>query len=163
MANRIKIEAKKHPMMMNGCVYIGQISHQITSRLNVLASGYKILGIKPLPEEEALARGVNFLSEAFVFLVGGGIIVVEYNRSEEKSAIKAQKEAMKEADFLRRLTEAEAKLAKYEQEKGDFDDKTFDLDHRLKNVEKVCELFVLKLMNKILPTGRRVLGNAADD
>lgn len=141
MANRIKIEAKKHPTMNNACVYVGQISHQITSRLNVLASGYKILGIKPLPEEEALARGVNFLSESFVFLVGGGIIVVEYNRSEEKSALKAQKEAMKEADFLRRLSEAEAKLAKIEQEKGDFDDKTFDLDQRLKNVEKVMMVF----------------------
>lgn len=139
VASRMKVEAKKHPNFMTACIAIGQFSHQITSRLNILASGYKILGVKPLPEEDALSRGVNFLSESFVFLVGGTIIVVEYSRSEAKSAIKAEQQAQKEADFLARLAAIEEKLATVNTSESSSisNNQIVDLNRRLKSVEKV--------------------------
>lgn len=66
------------------------MTHQVTSRLNVMASGYKILRVEPLPADEALARGINFVSESFVFGVAGAVLVFEYQRSEAKAAAKAQ-------------------------------------------------------------------------
>lgn len=98
-ATRLKIEARNHKSISKLCTVTGEAVHQITSRLNVLASGYKVLGIAPLPEEQALAQGINFLSESFIFLVAGGIIVIEYTRSEYKSAKKAQKLADEDAKF----------------------------------------------------------------
>jgi hypothetical protein len=58
-----------------------------------MASGYKILKVEPLPVEEALARGINFVSESFIFGVAGALLVFEYQRSEAKSAAKAQQQA----------------------------------------------------------------------
>jgi len=151
----MKIEAKRHPTLMSSCIYVGQFSHQITSRLNVLASGYKILGIKPLPEDEALSRGVNFLSEAFVFLVGGGIIIVEYSRSEAKNALKAEQTAQKEADLLQRLTDIEFKLSllkntSFEDGTNSEEDKLFDLDKRLQTVEKAASYWAMSEMSSEL-------------
>lgn len=99
VANRIKIEVRKHPKFSELCSKIGQLSHQITSRLNVYASGYKVLTIDPLPNEDALQRGINFVSETFIFSVGAGILVFEYARSEAKSAAKQLKAEQDEAEF----------------------------------------------------------------
>ncbi len=38
---------------------------------------YKLVAVKPLPEEEALAKGANFLSEVFIFTVAGIAITLE--------------------------------------------------------------------------------------
>ena len=46
--------------------------------------------MKPLPVEDAISKGVNFLSESFVFTVAGTIILIEYNRNEKKNAEKAK-------------------------------------------------------------------------
>ncbi len=34
-----------------------QVTHQISSRISILASGYRIVGVKPLPYETAVADG----------------------------------------------------------------------------------------------------------
>ena len=51
--------------------------HKLTSRINVLASGYKFVGVKPIPEETALKDGIEYLAEWSVFSVAGGIIIFE--------------------------------------------------------------------------------------
>jgi hypothetical protein len=58
---------------------------------------YKFVGVKPLPDEEALSKGANFLSEVFIFTVAGVAITLEVWRSEQQSlqkslAAKAQEE-----------------------------------------------------------------------
>lgn len=111
VATRLKVEARKHPTFSRICIKVGELSHQVTSRMNVIASGYKILGVNPLPEEEALSRGVNFLSESFVFTVAGTIIIVEYSRSETKNALKAQKAAEEESRFRQYLDDKFAALS----------------------------------------------------
>ena len=55
---------------------------------------HNIHQIKQLEESAAFARGADFLSETFIFLVGGGVVVFEYQRSKNKDAEKAkEKEA----------------------------------------------------------------------
>lgn len=97
---------------------MGQASHQIMSRINVMAKGYKILGIEPLPEAEALSRGIDIFSEIFIFAVGGSIMVFEYARSEAKSAQKAAAAAKAEADYRayieNRFVEAEQRIVALE-------------------------------------------------
>jgi optic atrophy 3 protein len=99
VAARLKKEAKKRPYLTKVCIETGQISHQFSARLNSFASGYKVVGINPLPEEDALSRGINFMSEFLVFSIAGGIIIIEYARSEEKNAQKAEQIRIKEAEF----------------------------------------------------------------
>lgn len=70
-----------------------------------MAQGYKVKEINPLADEEALARGISFLSETFLFLIAGGIIVIEFNRSEEKNALKAEAARKKEEEFRQYLEE----------------------------------------------------------
>lgn len=99
LAARLKVEAKHYPSFYKLCISSGQFAHQITSRLNVIASGYKVIRINPVAEEEALDLGISFLSESFVFAVAGTIIVVEYTRNEIKKAEDAKQLAITDAEF----------------------------------------------------------------
>lgn len=99
LAARMKIESAKHPKgrLAELCVSTGQAAHQLGSRLNVLASGYSFIGVKPLPRDDALSKGINFWSETVVFICAGTIITIEYQRGEKKNQEKAQLAAAKEA------------------------------------------------------------------
>ncbi|CAM9941909.1 unnamed protein product, partial [Heterosigma akashiwo] len=44
-----------------------------------------------LPEEKAVKDGAEFVAEAFIYGVGGGAIIYEFLKSEEKNAQKAAK------------------------------------------------------------------------
>jgi len=46
--------------------------------------------IKSLEESAAFTRGADFLSESFIFFVGGGVVVFEYQRGKAKDAEKAR-------------------------------------------------------------------------
>lgn len=105
LTNRLKKEAKRFQNFSNVCVSVGQLTHQFSSRATALASGFRVKEINPLPDEEALARGISFVSETFMFLVAGGIIVIEFNRSEEKNAQKAAAAKQKEEEFRQYLEE----------------------------------------------------------
>jgi hypothetical protein len=73
----MKKEAPKRPRFSKLCVGIGQGVHSMFSRLNVLASGYKFVGVKPLPVDEALVKGVEYLSEFMVISASTTIIMIE--------------------------------------------------------------------------------------
>jgi len=77
LASRLKLEAGRSQTFRTGCVSFGQISHYVNTRVNVIASGYKFIGVKPLPEEEALQLGVASLSEVIVMGLGAAIVIVE--------------------------------------------------------------------------------------
>lgn len=63
-----------------------------------------MVGINPLPKEEALNSGVTIVSEIIVFFVAGTILVYEYKVSEESNAAKSaaaakvQRETKQELD-----------------------------------------------------------------
>jgi len=61
-----------------------------------LASGYKFVGVKPLAADEALVKGVEYISEFLVIGASTTIIMIEFTRSENKNAIKAAQAKAKE-------------------------------------------------------------------
>lgn len=97
VAAYFKAEAPKSPVFSKICAAIGQSVHKLSSRLNVLVSGYKFVGVKPLEHDVALSKGVEYVAEFIVIGASGGIIMIEFSRSEKKNAIKAAKQAAKEA------------------------------------------------------------------
>lgn len=101
----MKSEASKHPTFSSLCANIGQVQHRLMSRINVLTSGYKFVGVKPLEHDVAFARGVELLAEVMVVSISGGIIMVEFWRSEKKAAIKSAQAAEKEARIEQELNE----------------------------------------------------------
>jgi len=50
-----------------------------------------VRSITPLEQEKAMSKGADFLGESIVFLVGGGVVVWEYNLSKEKEKKKEEK------------------------------------------------------------------------
>jgi hypothetical protein len=105
MASGIKNRLRRHPVLSEQVGVMGQGLHQISSRINVVSSGYKFVGAKPLNHEDAVAKGANAISEGFIFFVAATVATFEYFRSENKSALKAQKQAAKEAEEERKMAE----------------------------------------------------------
>lgn len=91
LASSIKREAKKYPTIDYVCVNAGNWIHYCYARINVAAMGYKFIGVKPLPHDQALADGVSFLAEAFVIGFSAAVVVIDFRRSALKSAISAAK------------------------------------------------------------------------
>eukprot|EP00566_Odontella_aurita_P017452 CAMPEP_0113588578 /NCGR_PEP_ID=MMETSP0015_2-20120614/35595_1 /TAXON_ID=2838 /ORGANISM="Odontella" /LENGTH=273 /DNA_ID=CAMNT_0000494471 /DNA_START=66 /DNA_END=888 /DNA_ORIENTATION=- /assembly_acc=CAM_ASM_000160 len=60
-------------------------------KIDDLDAGYKVRSITPLEQEKAMSKGADFLGESIVFLVGGGVVVWEYNLSKEKEKKKEEK------------------------------------------------------------------------
>ena len=63
-----------------------------------MISSYKFVGVKPLPDEEALAKGANFLSELFIFTVAGIVMTLEVWRSDYQNSIKTATTLEKEQE-----------------------------------------------------------------
>jgi optic atrophy 3 protein len=98
LATRLKIEAGRSPKFHEASVHVGQASHYLSSRLNVFASGYKFLGVKPLPTAEAMEMGVSYIADGVVILLGATIIIVEYVKGEARNKAKADKAAALDAE-----------------------------------------------------------------
>mmetsp|Transcript_6577 Transcript_6577/g.9612 ORF Transcript_6577/g.9612 Transcript_6577/m.9612 type:complete len:165 (+) Transcript_6577:84-578(+) len=101
MAKRVKHTFKQSQLTQNILISVGQTSHVITTRMTIWSAGYKVRSIQALDNEKALSQGADFIGEAFIFGVGGGIVIWEYNKSKEKEnkkeALAKQEEARKEA------------------------------------------------------------------
>ncbi|KAJ5999896.1 hypothetical protein N7481_000305 [Penicillium waksmanii] len=70
--------------------------------------------IRPLSESKAIESGANFISESFLFLVAGGLIVFESWRSRNKES--TRREGVED-----RLNALEKKLSLYEEKHGKLD------------------------------------------
>lgn len=70
--------------------------------------------IRPLSESKAIESGANFISETFLFLVAGGLIVFESWRSRNKES--TRREGVED-----RLNALEQKLSLYEEKHGKLD------------------------------------------
>ena len=62
-----------------------------------------MIGVNPLPREEALNSGVTVVSEIIVFVVGGTILVYEYKVSSANDARKASIAAKEKSDAKQAL------------------------------------------------------------
>lgn len=102
-SRRVKHEFSRNENTRKLLIAIGQTTHSVTSRLTIWSSGYSVKKINAIPEEEALANGADFVGEGFVFLVGGGLAVYEYNRSNEKARKKEEEKHKKAEEFAQSL------------------------------------------------------------
>mmetsp|Transcript_19838 Transcript_19838/g.28084 ORF Transcript_19838/g.28084 Transcript_19838/m.28084 type:complete len:200 (+) Transcript_19838:106-705(+) len=126
VSKRIKHEFAQYETTQRLLVGIGQASHQLSSRMTIIASGYKVRSIKPLEHEKAMSSGADFVGESFVLLVSAGIVVYEFDRSSKKEEKKRQ--------LLREEQEA-------------LDAKLLSLDARLKALEKVVKSNSQSILN----------------
>jgi len=118
VAARMKVEASRRPAFHDICTSLGQRMHYLSSRLNVFASGYKFVGVKPLAVEQALNDGIGTISEALVLSISASVIIIEYRKSEAKAAKKAkdaaEEKSHEEKKLLNRFQAIEDKLHKLE-------------------------------------------------
>ncbi|KAJ1430281.1 optic atrophy 3 protein-domain-containing protein [Ochromonadaceae sp. CCMP2298] len=103
LAARLMKQTKSHPLVSRICAIAGEYAHQITSRINIMASGYKVVTVKPLPKEDALNDGVGVISEVLVFSFAGFLVAYEYKITEDEKAMKSAKAAQIEADYKQSL------------------------------------------------------------
>ena len=101
IARMIKIEAKEISSFRIFFEKIGQGTHQLRARINVMSSGYKFLRVAPLPMEEALELGAETFSESLILGIAVGVMVWEYGRSKEKD-LKREEEGEEKLEEIRR-------------------------------------------------------------
>lgn len=122
LSKRIKHDFSRFQFTQKILIGIGQASHRITSRLTIWSAGYRVRSISPLDPDKAMKVGAEFVGEAFVFAVSGGIVVWEYNRTQENNR-KKQAKIREEARLQREALQA----------------KLNSLDVRLQAVEEVMK------------------------
>jgi hypothetical protein len=83
-----RAQSQKEPRMADFFVSVGQRMHYVQSRINVVASGYKFVGVKPLATEQALGDGVTTMSELLVLSISASIVIYEFQKSQVKDKIK---------------------------------------------------------------------------
>lgn len=91
MAKRVKHTFQQNAVTKNMLIGLGQASHIVTTRMTIWSAGYKVRSIQPLETDKALTQGADLIGEAFIFTVGGGLIIWEYNKSKEKDRLKEEK------------------------------------------------------------------------
>lgn len=86
VANVIKAQAKEHEFFRQTCIRIAQTAHLTDLRLRMSLLGEKRIKIRPLNDKKAIENGANFMSEFFIFLVAGSLILYETYRSRKKAS-----------------------------------------------------------------------------
>lgn len=98
VANVLKTQTKNHPAFRAACARLAQSYHRTEIRLsralnnnnnNNSQSGV-LRTIRPLDEQKAIEVGANFLGEALVFLVAGGILLIDGQLSAQKETARRQ-------------------------------------------------------------------------
>lgn len=84
MSKKVKLEFSRYETTQNILVAIGQSTHSLTSRMKIWSEGYVVRSIKPLDRETAMTGGSEFVGEAFLFSVAGGLVVWEYNKKSRR-------------------------------------------------------------------------------
>mmetsp|Transcript_17231 Transcript_17231/g.24891 ORF Transcript_17231/g.24891 Transcript_17231/m.24891 type:complete len:204 (+) Transcript_17231:12-623(+) len=134
LSRRVKHDFSRYKLGQRILIGIGQSSHQVSSRLTIWSSGYRVRSIPPLEESEAMRTGAEFVGESVVLLVSSGIVIWEYNRSQRSARDKS-----------------EAKRAQAQAERDALTAKLLALDTRLQALEKV----VAKNSDSILNFGQK--------
>uniref|UniRef100_A0A7S3UX87 OPA3-like protein n=1 Tax=Heterosigma akashiwo TaxID=2829 RepID=A0A7S3UX87_HETAK len=105
VAKGIKDQAHQHRLLKTVCGWVGQGQHNISTRVTIAYRGHVAKEIPLLPEEKAVKDGAEFVAEAFIYGVGGGAIIYEFLKSEEKNAQKAAKAKEEKRKELEAISE----------------------------------------------------------
>lgn len=115
MAKRVKTTFKQYEFSKALLVSTGQFTNRITTRMTIWSEGYKVRSIKPLEKEAAISAGADFIGEAFIFSVGGSLVVWEYNKSKDKDRVKEEKNVNRERLQEERLVDLHSRMESLEQ------------------------------------------------
>ena len=136
MARRVKHEFSRYDATQQCLISIGQMTHSATSKMTIWSAGYKVRSIAPLSKEDAMTRGADLVGEAFLFGVGGGLVIWEYNKSKEKELQKEESrhnEIIQESERLQKqLNQLSARLVALE-------DFVKTSDREMKEKKELCE------------------------
>jgi ribosomal protein S2 len=115
MAKRVKTTFKQYEFLKAVLVSTGQFTNRVTTRMTIWSEGYKVRSIQPLEKEAALSAGADFIGEAFIFSVGGSLVVWEYNKSKEKDRVKDENNVERERMQEQRLVDLQSRMESLEQ------------------------------------------------
>ena len=119
----IKTQFSRYELSKHMLISIGQATNSITSRLTIMSAGYRVRNVKPLKDEDALTKGADFIGEFFLFLVGGGLVVYEYDKSNSKDILKEKerKDALDKTrkDLQNEIDELNHRISLLEEEGND--------------------------------------------
>lgn len=125
IAVTLKAQAKEHEAFRQACIRVAQTLHLTDIKLRMRLLGENKIKIRPLNDKKAIDSGANFLLEAFIFLVAGGLILYESNRSRVKAS--TEKQAVRDdilelqglvADLKTQLEKIEILLVTLDQAQG---------------------------------------------
>ena len=78
--------------------FIGRGLHRMDLQVSRVAEGKALLkSITTLPEERAVVRGADLVSELVIYSVAGATVYYEYNLAQQKDKAKTEKAAAAEA------------------------------------------------------------------
>ncbi|CAM6005696.1 unnamed protein product [Sphagnum balticum] len=98
LATRLKQQAAHHPRFREIIINFAQSNHRFQVNLQRRIYGHATdVEIRPLNEEKAVQAASDFLGEAFIFSVGGAVVIFEVSRS---ALSEARKEEFRKKELL---------------------------------------------------------------
>ena len=93
-ASQFKKNAHRSETLQGMCIAVGRFWNQGTTRINMMTLGHKVKKVKPLSDEDAVAKGADLLGEGIVYTVAVAAVFIEYRRKDfEAEEKKTEKEA----------------------------------------------------------------------
>jgi len=103
LANRLKQQATHHPRFREIIISFAQANHRFQVNLQRrIYSHATDVEIRPLNEEKAVQAASDFLGEAFIFGVGGAVVIFEVQRSARSEARKEEARKQELEDLRRK-------------------------------------------------------------
>ncbi|KAM7264310.1 hypothetical protein ACFE04_001993 [Oxalis oulophora] len=100
VASRLKHQATLHPRFRQFIINIAQANHRISTQIQrAIYSHATNVEIRPLNEEKAVQAAADLIGEIFVFMVGGAVVIFEWQRSSRSEARK-EEQRRKEFEFF---------------------------------------------------------------
>ncbi|KAG0560617.1 hypothetical protein M758_9G000100 [Ceratodon purpureus] len=105
LASRLKQQASHHQRFREIIINFAQANHRFQVNLQRrIYSHATDVEIRPLNEEKAVQAAADFMGEAFIFSVGGAVVIYEVQRSARSEARK-EEARKKELEDLRERDE----------------------------------------------------------
>lgn len=103
LASRLKQQAAHHPRFREIIINFAQSNHRFQVNVQRRIYGHATnVEIRPLNEEKAVQAPSDFLGEAFIFSVGGGVVIYEVQRSARSEARKEEARKQELEDLKKR-------------------------------------------------------------
>ncbi|KAG9410393.1 Optic atrophy 3 protein [Aphanomyces cochlioides] len=122
VAKALKSRSKTQPWLNSICNSIGQRHHRVLLNIQMSMQGQihsRTVQIKPLPADQAVEKGADFLGEVLIFSVALGVAAYEYDRSNKSSKEKERK--ANERDFQKQQ-EIDMRFRRLEHQMREMDD-----------------------------------------